>query len=97
MAACPIPNELPRHPRRQDAEDIADELLGQILLRRERHALFLLPNHEYKICSARAIRFQDWCERWPTSLCGIYDDDVRLQDLIDDILSMGSVIGHAPV
>ena len=79
---------LPRRVRRRDAEDVADELIAQILLHRERYALFVLPNGEFKFCAARAIRFQDWCERWPTSLCGIYDDDVMRADLIEDVLGM---------
>lgn len=83
--AAPI---LPRRTSRKDAEDVADELIAKVLLRRESWALFITPAGEFRMCGARDIRFQDWCERWPTSLCGIYDISVERNDLIDDVLGM---------
>lgn len=82
------PKIQPTRMRRQDAEDIADELLTEVLLRRERYALFVMPSGEVRMCGIKAPRLEDWCERWPSSLCGIYDDDVRREDLIEDILGM---------
>lgn len=82
------PKIQPTRMRRRDAEDIADELITEVLLRREKYALFITPSGEVRMCGVRHIRFQDWCERWPSSLCGIYDDDVQRQHLIDDIIGM---------
>lgn len=79
---------LPRRTSRRDAEDVADELIAKVLLQREAFALFITPCGEYRSCRVKDIRFQDWCERWPTSLCGIYDSDVEREGLIEDVLGM---------
>lgn len=90
------PLQLPKRVKRRHAEDVADELIGKILLRCERYALFITPAGTVMMCAAASAKFAYWCEMSPASLVGIYDINVERRDVIDDVDGMSYNISHAP-
>lgn len=82
---------IPRPMRRcriTDAQDVAAELVEAIVTSGAPHALFVLPNNEFRYAPERHPNATEWGRRWPFALVGVYTREAWAKDIVDDILSM---------
>jgi hypothetical protein len=70
------------------AREIALHVIDELLRRQPPLALFFLPNGRAKIIKANGIEFARMLHWNRLSLVGVYNNDARLENIIDDLLAM---------